>query len=991
MAYIITKTNGDSLVTVPDTELNNDYSVTLVGRNYSGYGVFLNDNSIKLMENFANDTAPATPLAGQLWYNTTTLHMNMWTGSYWKILGSLVSSGTIPAGTSTASVGDMWWDTTNSQLKVWTGQTEYARTIGATSYANSTITVSTTANLLEGDIVTHANISPLSQVIISQIMNATQLRLSVSTANVGISENITFTRGTGWQSVGPDYTSSQKKSGIVPITVTDTNTTTHVVDAFYSAGEVFAIASKDVEFTPSPAVLGFETIKPGIQLKSAGSSQVLKTVQSYAAGSGGTTLVDVLTTEDIRIGDYFISDSVPLLTYAAVNNIFANNVVEVGTTTTVYAGNIVTFQRGIAPVSYFHGLTTNAQLLNGYSADQFVRSTIDNTFLQDITINGDLTVSNAVTVTSNLTNDVILKNAYRGRDFIVYANVTNPPALITTATTSTRTANTVDSNKLVVPVVSIYDVNVGDLVTASGLISQADDITVRDVFAGNSSIYLGNFIANTSLPQGTTLSFESIYGPHFEDVASMPALRALYIDGATGNVEVAVNPTTPLGVATKQYVDVNDATLATWLAANVSAILGTAPVGRTTLGLLSDGLDTLETRVDDLTDVVDTKLPINNAAMTGIPTAPTATDGTDTTQVATTKFVGNAVTNYSVVVNTALDLKAPLASPALTGVPVAPTAAAGTSTTQLATTAFVGTEITNAFTAAALSQYAPIASPIFTGAPAAVTTAYSEDSTLIATTAFVHNVLPYGMIMMWYGAIANIPLGWALCDGSNGTPNLVDRFVIGASADSSGVARTNVTGALTLSGGSKDATLPTHNHTATGTSTFTGSELAGHTHAFTGTAMGTHTHAFTGTAMSAHSHTFSGTAMGTHTHPISDPGHTHTVGALATSGSGNAVHHSSNANGSVPNTGSATTGIAVSAASAGTPAGTNSSTSAGTPAGTNASTSAGTPAGTNSTVTGGTPAGTVATTVSVANSGTTATNANLPPYYALAYIMKITG
>lgn len=72
-----------------------------------------------------------------------------------------------------------------------------------------------------------------------------------------------------------------------------------------------------------------------------------------------------------------------------------------------------------------------------------------------------------------------------------------------------------------------------------------------------------------------------------------------------------------------------------------------------------------------------------------------------------------------------------------------------------------------------------------------------------------------GMIMMWSGSIASIPAGWLLCDGSGGTPDLRDRFVIGARQDNSGVANTNVTGSLTQTGGTKDAIVVSHTHTAT--------------------------------------------------------------------------------------------------------------------------------------------------------------------------------
>lgn len=72
----------------------------------------------------------------------------------------------------------------------------------------------------------------------------------------------------------------------------------------------------------------------------------------------------------------------------------------------------------------------------------------------------------------------------------------------------------------------------------------------------------------------------------------------------------------------------------------------------------------------------------NNPALTGTPTAPTATGGTNTVQIATTAFVQSAV-------NTAVSTLAPLNSPGLTGTPTAPTAAGGTNNVQIATTAFV--------------------------------------------------------------------------------------------------------------------------------------------------------------------------------------------------------------------------------------------------------------------------------------------------------------
>jgi hypothetical protein len=84
-----------------------------------------------------------------------------------------------------------------------------------------------------------------------------------------------------------------------------------------------------------------------------------------------------------------------------------------------------------------------------------------------------------------------------------------------------------------------------------------------------------------------------------------------------------------------------------------------------------------------------------------------------------------------------------------------------------------------------------------------------------------------GMIIMWSGTIATIPSGWALCDGASGTPDLRNRFVIASSIDSGGQSVTTVTGGNTKTGGTKDAVVVSHSHTATVTD-------PGHTHTYRG-------------------------------------------------------------------------------------------------------------------------------------------------------------
>jgi hypothetical protein len=173
-------------------------------------------------------------------------------------------------------------------------------------------------------------------------------------------------------------------------------------------------------------------------------------------------------------------------------------------------------------------------------------------------------------------------------------------------------------------------------------------------------------------------------------------------------------------------------------------------------------------------------------------------------------------------------------------------------------------------------------SPTFTGTPLAPTASVTTDNTQIATTAFVRDIIPAGLISLWSGSTGSIPSGWLLCDGSSGTPDLRDRFVVGAGS----------TYAVAATGGSANAIVVSHTHTANSA--------------------------------------------------VTDPGHTHVVPLMTTNAPSNGSGNLTGAN----------------------------------------ETPTSFPVTSNSAVTGITVATTIDTT------GSSATNANLPPYYALAYIMK---
>jgi hypothetical protein len=125
MSYNINLTNGTTLIPggLSDGSIDVSHSsLTLIGRNYAGYGQFLNENFISLLENFANGTGPSNPLKGQLWWDTANNILRVWSGVSWKIsTGATSREHNSPPGDLSSLGGDLWFDNTNGQLNVYSG------------------------------------------------------------------------------------------------------------------------------------------------------------------------------------------------------------------------------------------------------------------------------------------------------------------------------------------------------------------------------------------------------------------------------------------------------------------------------------------------------------------------------------------------------------------------------------------------------------------------------------------------------------------------------------------------------------------------------------------------------------------------------------------------------------------------------------------------------------------------------------------------------
>ena len=119
MAYSINKTDGSVLATVADGQTDNFSSdLTLIGKNFSGFGESLNENFIKLLENFSNTAPPSRPIRGQIWFDTTDLKLKVYSGTGFVPVSSATISNTQPL---TLGAGDLWFNNVDKQLYFFDG------------------------------------------------------------------------------------------------------------------------------------------------------------------------------------------------------------------------------------------------------------------------------------------------------------------------------------------------------------------------------------------------------------------------------------------------------------------------------------------------------------------------------------------------------------------------------------------------------------------------------------------------------------------------------------------------------------------------------------------------------------------------------------------------------------------------------------------------------------------------------------------------------
>lgn len=119
MAYQINKTDGSILATVADGQVDTlSTDITLIGKNYSGFGESLNENFVKILENFAATSRPERPIRGQIWFDTSELKLKVYTGTSFAPVSSANIASTRP---TALGAGDLWFNDVDRQLYFFDG------------------------------------------------------------------------------------------------------------------------------------------------------------------------------------------------------------------------------------------------------------------------------------------------------------------------------------------------------------------------------------------------------------------------------------------------------------------------------------------------------------------------------------------------------------------------------------------------------------------------------------------------------------------------------------------------------------------------------------------------------------------------------------------------------------------------------------------------------------------------------------------------------
>ena len=376
MAYTINNTSGTTLVTLSDGTIDTTTTdLALFGKGYAGFGERLNENVVKLLENFANTSAPANKQKGQLWYDTLNNQIKVWNGSKFKPVGSSTNASTSP---TNANTGDFWFDTNNSQFYVYNG-TAWTL-IGPTTVAGSGVTQAS------------------AQVVADDVgVNKSILKFITNDAVVGIVSAEQFTPGTAISGFATIYKGITLSTAIASNKLTGTATNADALGGVAAANYLRSNANdttsgslgilndsgltigagSDLTVTVSGTDVTFaNTSSNGDILFTVNDGGVIKTLMTLDGGDGKVTFTDGAI-ENLRVSGNLTVDG----TTTTIN-----------TTTLTIEDNIIELNRNIstaAAMPNYSGLKVNRGSISS-ATEQDLYWVWDETFADDgTTIHGN--------------------------------------------------------------------------------------------------------------------------------------------------------------------------------------------------------------------------------------------------------------------------------------------------------------------------------------------------------------------------------------------------------------------------------------------------------------------------------------------------------------------------------------------------------------------------------------------------------------------------
>jgi hypothetical protein len=285
MAYIVNNSRGQIIAVVQDGTVNTTATTqTLVGKNVTPYGEYEVENLVHQLENFANSTPPGNPIDGQLWWDTGTDNLYVYSSTTWKNVKGLTVSSTIP--TVDVIEGDLWFNPVSKLVSVY----------GPISTGNGWIPI---------NLVAVSASQPTGTIAGQTYYNSTTGQLNLY-------------NGTQWTLVGPEGVSGFATTRWTSTTLPDIVSSNHAVIQGDVNGTTIAIVSSDT-FTilPASAPVGFANLVPGINLSAnatlngvAANATKLATARTInGVAFDGTTNINVYNPGELIAGTGLTGDN----------------------------------------------------------------------------------------------------------------------------------------------------------------------------------------------------------------------------------------------------------------------------------------------------------------------------------------------------------------------------------------------------------------------------------------------------------------------------------------------------------------------------------------------------------------------------------------------------------------------------------------------------------------------------------------------------------